>query len=750
VQVIGRFFKILVLLGAGLSVMHSTSALTANVDSAQSAADDSLNADAVSALVRKLDPDELSALGHLLQRLGESTEVAPDTMQPDLGDILEGWLDGFQTSLTNNLLALPDLLGGIGSVIDAVFLGRGLGGLAMFLGIVVLSVAIGACAEWLFNRLTAATREQVLATAPKSLWEQVRALALRTAIELGGLIAFVIAALLANRLLNADPTDRFFTAHIVLQPILVARVAAVLMRMVLAPNRPDLRLVSTDDWTARYLYRSLVAISTIVGISFFVRAVMEHDGIALFDALRFWVSLSLTLWLIWVLWRSRSGLTSILKGQEEELTPGLERMAAWWPAVTIAIVSFNWLLLQFVLSTGSTAISPANGALAILLVIVAPFLDTMVRGIATHMVPPMAGEGVVAEEAHRETRLSYVRIGRVFLFAFLIIVIGKLWGINLRDIAGAGLGAQFAANSAGFLLILATGYLAWEVLNLWVNRQLAREMPAAEQVEDAGPGGGGGSRLATILPIIHITLKIAIVTLTTLLALTELGVNITPLLAGAGVFGLAIGFGAQTLVKDIVAGVFYLMDDAFRVGEYIDVGGTMGTVEKISIRSFQLRGARGAVHVVPFGEIAKLTNHSRDWVIMKLQFTVPFDTDLEKVRKLFKKIGLEIAANPEHAEKLIAPFKSQGAADVTDVGIVVRGKFTTKPGAQFMIRKEIYSAVQKAFEENGIEFARREVRVKMPESTEGSNLSEEQKGAIAGAVSQAAQSAVDAEAPAKA
>jgi small-conductance mechanosensitive channel len=130
---------------------------------------------------------------------------------------------------------------------------------------------------------------------------------------------------------------------------------------------------------------------------------------------------------------------------------------------------------------------------------------------------------------------------------------------------------------------------------------------------------------------------------------------------------------------------------------------------------------------------------SRDWVIMKLKFTIPFDTDLEKVRKLFKKIGQQMMEVPELAEKFLAPFKGQGAADVTDVGIVVRGKFTTRPGDQWVIRKEVYNRVQKAFEENGIEFARKEVRIMMPDSANHADLSEDQKLAIATAASEAAE-----------
>ena len=134
-----------------------------------------------------------------------------------------------------------------------------------------------------------------------------------------------------------------------------------------------------------------------------------------------------------------------------------------------------------------------------------------------------------------------------------------------------------------------------------------------------------------------ITTQAAICVIFGLLAIGALGIDITPLLAGAGILGLAIGFGAQKLVADIVSGAFFLIDDAFRAGEYLDVGGTMGTVEKISIRSMQLRHHRGLVNTVPYGSIEKVTNFSRDWVIMKLIFTVPFDTDPNKVKKLVLK-----------------------------------------------------------------------------------------------------------------
>jgi len=192
-------------------------------------------------------------------------------------------------------------------------------------------------------------------------------------------------------------------------------------------------------------------------------------------------------------------------------------------------------------------------------------------------------------------------------------------------------------------------------------------------------------------------------------------------------------------VADVVSGIFFLVDDAFRTGEYVEVEGTVGTVERISIRSMQLRHHKGPVHTIPYGEIPQITNYSRDWVIMKLKFTVPFETDPNKVKKLFKNIGKEMQEVPEFAADLLQPFKSQGVFDFDDVGMIIRGKFMAKPGKQFTLRKEIYNRVKKTFEENGIEFARREVRVAIPNLDSAEKLDESDKQAISAAAGHTAR-----------
>jgi len=145
---------------------------------------------------------------------------------------------------------------------------------------------------------------------------------------------------------------------------------------------------------------------------------------------------------------------------------------------------------------------------------------------------------------------------------------------------------------------------------------------------------------------------------------------------------------------------------------------------------------------VPFGEISYLTNYSRDWVIMKLQFRVTYDTDVQQVKKIFKQINAELMENPEIADNLLDPLKSQGVLSMEDSAMIIRAKFTAKPGEQFIIRREVYAKVQKAFDEAGIKFAHREVTVHVPEAA---NADDADKARISQAAGAAARRLVEEE-----
>jgi small-conductance mechanosensitive channel len=256
--------------------------------------------------------------------------------------------------------------------------------------------------------------------------------------------------------------------------------------------------------------------------------------------------------------------------------------------------------------------------------------------------------------------------------------------------------------------------LAYRAVRLWLDREIAVEWMAAQEEEARGASAsviGANTRLGTLLSIVRNFLLFAIFGLAAMMALSQLGVPITPLFAGAGVVGLAIGFGAQSLIKDMFSGMFYLIDDAFRIGEYIDIGAAKGTVEKISIRSFQLRHQNGPLNTVPFGEIQRLTNYSRDWVIVKLPVRVTYDTAVSKLSRVVKALSKELLADEDIGHMFLEPLKSQGVYQMEDSAMVIRLKFKTRPDDQFVVKRIVYAKIREAFEREGIHFAHRNVTV---------------------------------------
>ncbi len=370
-----------------------------------------------------------------------------------------------------------------------------------------------------------------------------------------------------------------------------------------------------------------------------------------------------------------------------------------------------------------------------------------VEGTASEVIsdPVLDGDILEAEDPDAELRAFQERMNSSSIHTFedlarrvagfLALVSGLYAAVNIFGAEEMMVQTSLFDNLLDVASICFIGYILFHSFRIWVDTKIKDE--GGDNVE-AAPGDEGGatgaSRLATLLPLFRSFILVMIVISIALIALLELGVNVSPLFAGAGVIGLAVGFGAQSLVRDIFSGAFFLFDDAFRKGEYIDIGSVKGTVEKISVRSFQLRHHLGPLHTIPFGEIQYLTNYSRDWVIMKLKLRVTYDTDVERVRKLVKKLGVELLDDPVIGHNFIQPLKSQGVIEMQDSAMIIRVKFMTKPGDQWLVRKKVYQEIRELFEREGIKFAHREVTVRIADDEKGEELSPKQREAVVGAV----------------
>ncbi|APX11700.1 mechanosensitive ion channel family protein [Tateyamaria omphalii] len=710
---------------------------------------DPLTEDTANALISRLSDSEVRAL--LLDQLNAQA-TNPDDDTDEIEDFIYHLTSGAFAQITIALQRLPLLVTEQARAFSTFGNFVGTNGLLAIAGY-FLMVLLGAFAiEFAFRRLIRGW----LVLPPRradsqSMREAIVPLAKRLTSEIVSVAVFMFAAAQITRLAVPAYYHPFF---MLVGPWLIGlpRMSAAVARFFMAPNAPDYRIVSATDTTARAMVFHMFWLGMVIGIGQVIVPFNVANGVPVGETrIGAWVNFAVHLYVALLFWRYWSESIDMMRGGYNDLSPAEDWIARAYPYFGIGVALATWWIVNIVVSYENFALLegiPQYKTLALLTF--APAMDTAIRGLVRHLAPPMTGEGPVAERAYVSTRRSYVRIGRVLVFGIVLMAVASFWDMSPTTLANAGVGERFAANLMEFLLIIAIGYLVYEVVSLIINRKLAAEMtasgydPNAEEMGGGDGGGAGGSRLSTVLPLILGVSQAAIIVLFLLLGLSNAGVDTTPLLAGAGIVGLAIGFGAQKLVTDVVSGIFFLIDDAFRTGEYVAVDSTMGTVEKISIRSMQLRHHRGPVHTLPYGEIPKITNYSRDWVIMKLRFTVPFGTDPNKVKKIFKTIGAEMMEDPLFQDDFLQPFKSQGVLEFDDVGIVMRGKFMAKPGTQFTIRKELLTRVNKQFEENGIDFARREVRVAIPGLDDHDKLDEADKAAIAAAATEAAQEMVEA------
>ena len=554
--------------------------------------------------------------------------------------------------------------------------------------LVLLCVSLlGALASRALGHALRHLRERV--TAATGAAAQAAAVLAALFLDLVDIVLFLAVANGATFLFfdRFDPRRELVVA--ILLAISTAQIAGSLSRMTMSPAAPHLRWLAVDDRIARQSHRWIVGAAGLASFGYFGGGLL---GILAFppELTAAWdiafASLLAVVILAWV-WINRQPVAAAF---------GTEGVAQSWHTAATVYVAVVWLLWCY-----KRLLDQTDGARTVLLsalvVLAVPAADRAARCLIDRLLAPWPGQ-----EADTQARLA--RAGRVILGTFRAVVtiaavalIVEAWGGPVLSVLRTDMGRSALRAAFNIAVAFLLGYAAWEGSKILIERHVGRPQPG----EELQPG----TRAHTLLPVLrHFALGVLSVVIG-LIVLSSVGVDIGPLLAGAGIVGLAIGFGAQTLVRDIVAGFFFLLDDAFRIGEYVDVGRVKGTVEGITIRSLQLRHHRGALHTIPYGQIQAITNHHRDWVIEKLEFGLAYGTDSEKVRKILKKIGEEISRDPELSQVLLEPLKSQGVSRLTESAMIFRAKFKTLPGQQFLVRREAYRRIHEAFAANGIAFA---------------------------------------------
>jgi small-conductance mechanosensitive channel len=660
-----------------------------------------LTRDAIRELVSRLSDSEVRAL--LLQQLDRA---AAPTAKGDTSMVMSMESETQRArarmdELFGALMQLPDTLGAIRDRFEAE---RGPGHAWMLALACVAMLLVAYIAERIYRYLLRGQRAHLDDLHEEGFGARWAHNLMRLLLDAGGIAVFAAAAVVFFQIIYHGHEQSRLVILGVLYSALVFRLVQVGSRFLLEPRAPALRLLPLGDRAARHLHAGLLQLVGVYVVAVLPRFLLLRLNApqAAADVVALIAAAICTVVAVVTVWSVREDVAGLIRGPGE---PGAPRriLAELWPVLATAyfIVVFVALALDILAERPLTS----RGILSLALVIVLPMVDlALVRALAAMKAKDAAAQpdGGSALPAYEPVLRKAIHIVVVVGGALLI---ADIWSVNLMTMAERGLGDRISGALLGILVILLLSYMLWQFARTAIERTLKLEGGLPAQLTDDEAVSTVATRLGTIMPVLRVTLQATILVVATLSILAALGIDIVPLLAGASIIGVAIGFGSQSLVRDIVSGVFFLADDAFRVGEYIEVGESKGTIEKISIRSLFLRHHRGPINILPYGEIKRLRNLSRDWVIDKMTIGITYDSDIDKARKLIKKIGQELAENPEYTGKIFEPLKMQGVENFGDFAIQIRLKMKTKPNEQFMIRRKAYAMIKKAFDDNGIKFA---------------------------------------------
>jgi len=486
-----------------------------------------------------------------------------------------------------------------------------------------------------------------------------------------------------------------------LNAFMFAGLAKIALRFMFAPQRPALRLLPFDDWAASYWTRWLgfVFAFLIYGIMLGVPVANQTVSFVLGKAVRFLIVFVAAAIVIGLIVRNRSRVEAGIRVYAEKLGGELSQrsmllFARFWHVAAffyVVMVFLIWLFRPFdameiiVRSTGLSILTIMGGMLASLMM-----TRAIVRGIR---LPEGLRQSLPALQGRLNAFVPRIlKIFRFAVFVLSVLLLLDIWGLaSFISWAQSAQGADIISRYSSAILVLLAAFAVWIAVMSWVDMRLRSRS-----------GYVVTARVRTLFQLFRNAFTVVIIIMASLLALSEIGINIGPLIAGAGVVGLAISFGAQTLVKDIITGAFIQIENAINEGDVITVAGTTGVVERLTVRSVRIRDLDGTAHIVPFSSVDMVSNFMRDFSYHVAVIGVSYDTDIPKAKNAMVEAFDRLKAS-EYGAKILDEFEMHGVTMFGDSAISIRARIKTLPGEQWGVGRAFNEYVKQVFDEEGIE-----------------------------------------------
>lgn len=646
------------------------------------------------------DESERQELLKRLQALIELRKAESETPEePTLGSIVieqisaHGEALGRQlSSLAEAVLSIPDGVAGLANTLSDP------GTLAVWTQAALALCGVilaGFLAQSLVRRLLARPLAAVAWRKDESLPMRLVLLVTRLVLILVPPLAFAATAALLLSLFGPDSVARPSTLAVIYAVAITGAVNAI-SRTLLAPGVAAVRPLRVSDETAHYLHFWVIRVTTVAVFGYFGVQIAGFLGLAgpaqafLFKL----VGLLLTLLCVMFILQNRRAVARMIAGHDGgKFLQFRRRVADLWHVLAVLYVVMAYTVWVTGMPGGFAYVSQATllSALAIVLGILASSVAKRLID-RTFSLSEDLKRNLPGLEARVNRYLPFVKSilrGLIITVAFLAVL--QAWGLDVLEWLSSPAGSAVVSRIAVIAAIILLAIVGWEALSAAIERYLSSEEAARSH------------RAQTLLPLIRkVTLAVLIV-IVGLTVLSELGINIAPLLAGAGVVGLAVGFGAQTLVRDIITGLFILIEDTISVGDYVMLGGNDGTVEALSIRSIRLRDPSGTVHTIPFSDVTTVVNYSREFAFAVMEIGVAYKEDVDEVIRVIEEVGKELRMDEGQQANILDDLQVLGLDRFDDSAVVIKVRIKTAPGMQWAVRRAYNRLLKRRFDADGIE-----------------------------------------------
>ena len=391
--------------------------------------------------------------------------------------------------------------------------------------------------------------------------------------------------------------------------------------------------------------------------------------------------------------------------KRKALSDTIEILGSFWWLPALVLVGIS-LFATFV-SAGDTSTALRQSLMCTVLVILCMVINGLVR---RHALKPRRANRRQAVYAERLRGFGYTLVHMAVWLVFIELGL-RVWGFSLVGFA-EGEGHEVAVRLGGLAGTLIVAWLVWILADTAVHHALTRSRK-----------GLANARAQTMMPLIRNVLFVAIFIIALIVALANMGMNVTPLLAGAGVIGLAIGFGAQSLVADLITGLFIIIEDSLAIDDYVDVGGHLGTVEGLTIRTVRLRDIDGIVHTIPFSEIKSIKNYSREFGYAIFRIAIPHSMNIDQAITLIRDVGQKMRNDPLQRRNIWSPLELQGVESFESGSAVLRARFKTAPIKQWEVSRAFNLALKRKLDEAGLDLATPRLSVQVLTSSGGTTTS---------------------------